>query len=85
VADLRERGFVQVSASATSGREKAVTLTPLAVDFLDARRGAARAIERDLRADVGDDGFASLERLLGALDDGTDARLGAYLRLRLHD
>ena len=42
-----------VNASATSGREKIVRLTPRAVDYLAAQRKAVRTIERQLRTELG--------------------------------
>lgn len=80
VSGLRDRGYVTVTASATSGREKIVRLTPRAVKFLAARRAAARTVERQLRAEVGSDGFEQLYGLLqllgGAEQVPTGARLG---------
>jgi DNA-binding MarR family transcriptional regulator len=80
VASLRDRGYVTLSASAKDGREKIVTLSPRAIDYLAARRSAARGIERQLRADIGAEGFESLYLLLTALGSDQQTRLGDYLR-----
>lgn len=84
VASLRDRGYVSVDASATSGREKVVRLTPRALEYLAAHRRAARRIERKLLAEVGDADFDSAERVLAALAGGEDARLSDYLRAMRH-
>jgi DNA-binding MarR family transcriptional regulator len=80
VNSLRERGYVEVVASATSGREKTVSLTPRAVAYLAAQRKAARTIERQLRAEVGAEGFEGLLRLLDALGGVEQPRMSDYLR-----
>jgi DNA-binding MarR family transcriptional regulator len=53
VGHLRDRGYVVVADSATSGREKSVTLTAIGNDYLQAQRAAARAIENELAATLG--------------------------------
>ncbi len=80
VADLSDRGYVRVADSSTSKREKSVVLTPLGVDYLAHQRAAARAIEDELRAELGDAIFTALDALLVALDAGEGVRLRAYLR-----
>ena len=80
VAHLRDRGYVEVADSTTSKREKSVVLTPRGVDYLAYQRNAARAIEGDLRAELGDAALTALGALLDALDAGEDVRLRAYLR-----
>jgi DNA-binding MarR family transcriptional regulator len=80
VASLRARRYVAVVASPTSAREKIVKLTPRAVEFLAARDKAARAIERQLRREVGDESFAALDVLLQALAGGEDLRMRQYLQ-----
>jgi DNA-binding MarR family transcriptional regulator len=80
VHSLRDRGYVALAPSPTSGREKTVTVTPRAGDYLRARRAAARRIERRLRAQVGADAFASLEALVKALGAHEDMRMRDYLR-----
>lgn len=80
VAGLRARGYVTVTASPTDGREKIVKPTPRAADFLAALRDAARAIERQLRAEIGSDGLEKLHRLLDHLGGGEQAQPGGPLR-----
>jgi DNA-binding MarR family transcriptional regulator len=80
VANLRDRRYVTVSVSAADSREKLVKLTPLAIDYLAAERKAARAIERRLRAELGDEGFVALYRLLEALGGDEEMRMRDYLR-----
>jgi DNA-binding MarR family transcriptional regulator len=80
VAHLRDRGYVEVADSTTSKREKSVVLTPRGLDYLRYQRDAARAIEDDLRAALGDAALSALGALLHALDVGEDVRLRAYLR-----
>ena len=80
VTELRERGYVAVADSATSKREKSITLTPLGVDYLALQRAAARAIEDELRVELGDATLTALGSLLAALDAGDEVRLRAYLR-----
>lgn len=79
VATLRDRGYVVVVASSTNGRDKPVRLTPRAVEYLAAQRDAARAIERELRTEVGNEGFVALERLLEALGGTDEVRMRDYL------
>jgi DNA-binding MarR family transcriptional regulator len=80
VAELRDRGFVEIADSTTSKREKSVVLTPLGSDYLARQRAAARAIEQEIRAELGEVTFAALGSLLVALDAGDGVRLRAYLR-----
>ncbi len=80
VAGLRDRRYVALRTSATDGREKIVTLTPRAVDYLAAQRKAARDIENRLRRDVGERGFEILYRLLEALGGDDEVGLRDYLR-----
>jgi DNA-binding MarR family transcriptional regulator len=80
VAHLCDRGYVVVADSTTSKREKSVVLTRLGVDYLAQQRTAARAIEDELRAELGDGAIAALGALLVALDTGEGVRLRAYLR-----
>ncbi|HWD51332.1 MAG TPA: MarR family transcriptional regulator [Acidimicrobiales bacterium] len=80
VGNLRDRGYVAVRASPTSGREKTVTLTPRALDYLAAQRKAARAIESQLRKTIGPEAVVGLDRLLEALGGGEDVRMRDYLR-----
>jgi DNA-binding MarR family transcriptional regulator len=80
VAGLRVRGYVSVDPSPTSGREKTVTITPRASEYLAAQRNAARAIERRLRADLGPDAFTALHQLLELLGGSEELPLRDYLR-----
>jgi DNA-binding MarR family transcriptional regulator len=80
VTDLRDRGYVAIRPSSTSGREKIVEITPRAAEYLAAQRKAARVIEQRLRKEVGDDAFDALARLLDALGDDGDVRMRDYLR-----
>jgi DNA-binding MarR family transcriptional regulator len=80
VGDLRSRGYVEVVASATSGREKTITLTQRAVDYLATQRKAAQSIERQLREEIGSEGFEGLARLLDALGGDGQPRMSDYLR-----
>ncbi len=80
VARLRDRGYVVVTDSATSRREKSVVLTSRGIDYLKGQRAAARAIEVELKAAIGETGFAALFALLDALDDGQSERIRTYLQ-----
>jgi DNA-binding MarR family transcriptional regulator len=83
VARLRDRGYVSVADSATSGREKSVTVTPRGAGYLEAQRKAARTIDAELRGALGDAGIFALSRLLDALDQdgrGDQGSLRAYLQ-----
>jgi len=80
VCHLRDRGYVSVTDSATSGREKSVTLTPRGAEYLATQRKAARGIERRLRSEIGDIGFEALYSLLGALGEGEHPRMRTYLQ-----
>ncbi|HWE69771.1 MAG TPA: MarR family winged helix-turn-helix transcriptional regulator [Acidimicrobiales bacterium] len=79
VADLRDRGYLEVGDSATSGREKTVTLTSRGLDYLDAQRRAVRSLDRRLRGELGDEGFTQLRRLLEGLGADGDRRMRDYL------
>jgi DNA-binding MarR family transcriptional regulator len=85
VATLGERGYVSVSDSPTNGREKTVTATPRAIDYLAAQGSAVRSIERRLRRELGPEGFDALHQLLAALSPDDDLSLRDYLRARTHD
>lgn len=84
VAGLRDRRYVTVNPSVTSGREKVVQLTPLALEYLGAQRAAARTIERELRLELGDEGVDSLSLLLDALGGEDQPLLRDYLRQASH-
>lgn len=88
VTALRDRGYVILEPSPADGREKIVTLTPLALDYLTAQRAAARQIERELRGQIGAEAFECVATLLHALGGQQDQpRMRDYLRYadRLHD
>ncbi len=81
VTRLADRDYVAVADSASSGRDKSVTLTDRGVEYLQAQRRAARRIEREIRGRLGETGFAALTELLEALGTGDDQlRLWDYLR-----
>jgi DNA-binding MarR family transcriptional regulator len=80
VGGLRDRRYVTVSPSATDGRERIVTLTARAIDYLATQRRAARTIERQLRSELGPDALAGLYRLVDVLGGDDDARMRDYLR-----
>jgi DNA-binding MarR family transcriptional regulator len=78
---LRDRGYVALEPSPTDGREKVVTLTPRALDYLRAQRAAARQIERELRDLLGTEAFDGVSAMLDALggQEG-QRRMRDYLR-----
>jgi DNA-binding MarR family transcriptional regulator len=80
VAHLRDRGYVAVADSMTSKREKSVVLTPRGIDYLALQSAAARAIEDEVRTELGEAAFCALGALLEALDAEDGVRLRAYLR-----
>lgn len=65
VARLREDGYLHVSASATDGREKVLSLTARAEHFLATLHQAGRSVEARLREQIG---AAGLEQLFVTLD-----------------
>jgi len=80
VARLRDRRYVTIRSSPTDGREKIVTLTPRAHEYLEAHRKAVRKIERQLCREFGDDAVDNLFVLLDALEGDEQPRLRDYLR-----
>jgi DNA-binding MarR family transcriptional regulator len=84
VGHLRDRGYVTVADSATSKREKSVVLTSRGIDYLRVQRVAARAIEDELRAALGEEGFSGLFALFDALDHGEQTRMRTYLQRSTH-
>lgn len=80
VARLRDRQYVTLKPSAEDGREKIVQLTSRAIEYLAAQRKAARAIEHQLRTEIGAPGFDSLNQLLKALGGDEQPRMSDYLR-----
>jgi len=85
VSHLQERGYVSVVDSATSRREKAVTLTDLGTQYLSAQRSAVRTIEHEVcaelgEAELGEEALEVLYRVLDVLDGGDDnVRMSTYL------
>ena len=82
VASLRERHYVRVRTSRTNRSEKIVELTPRAHDYLTAHRKAARAIERQLRSEIGAEAYAALTGLLDVLGGEDEPRMRDYLRTK---
>jgi DNA-binding MarR family transcriptional regulator len=80
VGHLLESGYVSVADSVTSGREKSVTLTSQGTEYLQAQREATRAIDMQLRVELGEAGYSSLSRLLVALGQPEQIRLRTYLQ-----
>jgi DNA-binding MarR family transcriptional regulator len=80
VAHLSNRGYVSVADSASSGREKSVTVTSRGLKYLEAHRSAAQSIEAELRSELGEAGFSALRTLLDALGGrGEQIRLRDYV------
>ena len=79
VAELRDRDYVVVADSTTSKREKSVAITPRGAAYLAHQSAAAREIEDELRAELGDATFTALGSLLGALDAEGEMRLRGVL------
>ncbi len=79
VSGLRDRGYVSVADSKTSAREKSVTLTSRGAEYLATQGRAARVIENQLHAELGDSGFSVLKKLLAALSQGEQVRMRTYL------
>jgi DNA-binding MarR family transcriptional regulator len=81
VAHLSDRGYVSVADSASSGREKSVTVTARGMEYLKAQRSAAEGIEVELRSQLGAAGFSALNALLDALGgQGEQIRMRDYLQ-----
>jgi DNA-binding MarR family transcriptional regulator len=70
VAVLKERGYLTVTPSAADGREKILTLTPRAAEFLMALHRAAGVIEARVREEIGPDGIEQLFRFLDVIAGG---------------
>ncbi|MBO0809816.1 MAG: winged helix-turn-helix transcriptional regulator, partial [Actinobacteria bacterium] len=64
VAGLRDRGYLEVTPSAADGREKILTLTPRAVQYLQAIRSAAGVIEARLLREIGAQALEQFFRVL---------------------
>jgi DNA-binding MarR family transcriptional regulator len=80
VRRLEDHGYVSVIDSATSGREKSVTPTPRGTAYLAAQRKAARTIDGQLRAQLGQSGFSALHALLDTLGRGEEVRMRDHLQ-----
>jgi DNA-binding MarR family transcriptional regulator len=81
VAQLSDRGYVSVANSASSGREKSVTVTALGIKYLEAQRSAAKSIEVELRSALGEAGFSALRTLLDTLGgQGEQIRMRDYFQ-----
>ena len=80
VAALGERGYVTVSVSVSDGREKIVTLTPRANEYLAAQRADARRVKRRVRAELGTDAFEAVQQLVAVLSPDEDVRMRVYIR-----
>lgn len=80
VARLRDRSYVSVTGSASNGRDKSVTLTSRGAEYLRAQRQTTRAIDAQLRSELGDAAFSALFQLLDALDQGETVTLRTYLQ-----
>ncbi len=80
MGQLCERGYVVVEDSTTSRRDKSVILTDLGANYLQEHRSAARAIEEELRAQLGESAFSALMTLVDTLDQGEQPSLQTYLR-----
>lgn len=72
VASLRAQGYLEVTPSATDSREKILTVTQRAAEFVAAWGTAAAAVGERLRAEIGDDGIAQLHRYLDVLAADAD-------------
>jgi DNA-binding MarR family transcriptional regulator len=80
VGTLVERRYVTLEPSPSDAREKIVTLTPRASEFLTARSHAARRIERNMRTRVGDDAYETLCEVLETIGGPEQPRMRDYLR-----
>jgi DNA-binding MarR family transcriptional regulator len=82
VTSLHDRHYVRLRVSPTNRSEKVVELTPRAHEYLEAHRRAARAVERRLRKEIGDDAYATLLSALDGIGSTDEPRLRDYLRTR---
>ena len=79
VASLRDGQYVTVQPSTADAREKIVTVTDRAHDYLAAKRQARQTIERDLRLRLGAEKLDALYSLLDELCPD-DHKARDYLR-----
>jgi DNA-binding MarR family transcriptional regulator len=70
IAGMKDRGYVTVTPSEADGREKIITLTPRAVEFLTALHRASAAIEERVRQELGPEGTEQFVRSLNVLAAG---------------
>jgi DNA-binding MarR family transcriptional regulator len=80
VADLRDRGYLALSASPGDAREKTITLTPRGTAYLAAQRSAVRRVQDQIRDAVGVDVYESLYTLLEVLAGEAQPGLRDYLQ-----
>lgn len=84
VAGLSDRGYLTLSPSPHSGREKLLSLTPRANEYLQVHRRVARRIDERIRVELGEDAVSVLYRLLDALGGSEQPGLLEYLENRGH-
>jgi DNA-binding MarR family transcriptional regulator len=80
VGRLRDRGYLAVTPSPTSGREKIVTLSTRALEYLTQQHRASKVVEAQLRGQLGDKGFEQFTTALGQLADGHPGSMDALAR-----
>jgi DNA-binding MarR family transcriptional regulator len=83
VMSLQARHYIRLRVSPANRSEKIVELTPRAQEYLAAHRKAARAVERRLRNEIGEDAYATLVSVLDAIGSGDEPRLRDYLLTRV--
>lgn len=82
VSDLEARGYLSVTPSAADKREKIVTPTARAVEYLVALRTAMRSVEAELGRTFGVDELAGVYRFLDALAADTSITPADYPVMR---
>jgi DNA-binding MarR family transcriptional regulator len=80
VGHLRDDGYVTVTPSATSGKEKVVRITTRAEQYLAAHAASARKIERALERQLGPVRLKAVWNLIEVLSADDDLRMSDYLR-----
>jgi DNA-binding MarR family transcriptional regulator len=80
VGHLRDDGYVTVTPSPSSGKEKVVRITTKAEEYLTAHAASARKIERALERQLGPERFEALWSLIDVLSGDEDLRMSDYLR-----